>query len=136
MGKCLDHTGQQADDDQRGEYHTQCGENSAPYTLQLLSDDVCGVKITLRAADGTNTESIENKFPGVDVVCDTEFIFGNLPSVIAYEYTYVYNGTTYRTLQVYGANSFNGYVFTYTAKDECFSDYTSEISAILGKVVF
>ena len=104
--------------------------------LKTVFDDVCGVKITLRAAEGTSTASIEERFPGVDVVCDTEFIFGNLPSVIAYEYTYVYNGTTYRTLQVYGANSFNGYVFTYTAKDECFSDYTSEISAILGKVVF
>ena len=104
--------------------------------LKTVFDNVTGVRITLRAAEGTDTSSIEQTFPGVETVCDSDFVFGNLPSVIAYEYTYEYNGTTYRTLQVYGANSFNGYVFTYTAKDECFSDYTSEISAILGKVVF
>ena len=104
--------------------------------LKCVFDDVCGVKITLRAAEGTSTAAIEEKFPGVDVACDSNFVFGNLPSVIAYEYTYVYNGTTYRTLQVYGANSFNGYVFTYTAADECFGDYTDEISTILEKVIF
>lgn len=104
--------------------------------LKSVFDNVTGVKITLRAAAGTDTASIEESFPEVDVVCDSEFVFGNLPSVIAYEYTYVYNGTTYRTLQVYGANSFNGYVFTYTAANECFGNYTEEISSILGKVIF
>lgn len=104
--------------------------------LKTVFDNVCGVRITLRAAAGTSTASIEEKFPGVEAVCDMDLVFGNLPSVIAYEYTYVYNGTTYRTLQLYGTNSFNGYVFTYTAKDECFGDYTDEISTILEKVVF
>ena len=104
--------------------------------LKSVFDNVTGVKITLRAADGTSTASIEERFPGVMAVCDSSFTFGNLPSVISYEYTYVYNGTTYRILQVYGASSFNGYVFTYTAKDECFGDYTDEISTILEKVIF
>ena len=104
--------------------------------LKSVFEDFTGVRITLRAAAGTSTATIEEKFPGVEAICNSELVFGSLPSVIAYEYTYVYNGTTYRTLQVYGANSFNGYVFTYTAADECFGDYTDEISTILEKVIF
>lgn len=104
--------------------------------LKRVFDNVTGIKITLRATTDKGVSLVKEAFEGVLVECDSSFVFGNLPSVIAYEYTYEYNGTTYRTLQVYGASSFSGYVFTYTAKDELFDDYREEISAILGKAVF
>lgn len=56
---------------------------------------------------------------------------------LAYEYTYVFEGTplhVYQVLIVEG--SYNGYVFTYTADEECYGAHLSEAMNILGKIEY
>ena len=101
--------------------------------LSTVFDNLTSIRIIVRV---TETSALEQTFEGVEIVTDTDLKLGDLPSIAAYEYTYEYNGTTYHTLQVYGANSFNGYVFTYTAREADFESNLDEISLILGKVVF
>lgn len=56
--------------------------------------------------------------------------------VAAYEYTYVYGGTTYHVYQVFGVDSFNGYSFTYTATEAEYAENLDTVKTILEKVRF
>lgn len=54
---------------------------------------------------------------------------------LAYEYTYVLDGVKYHVYQVLIVESaVNGYVFTYTAKEEYYSEHISEMEAVLRKI--
>ncbi len=65
-------------------------------------------------------------------------IFGDLDAarVASYEYKYTFNGKTYHVYQVMGVDSFSGYVFTYTALEDEYSEHIDEIETILWKVKF
>ncbi len=79
------------------------------------------------AVNNTNTDG-----DGIAVV------LGDLKSdmVASYEYTYVYGDTVYHVYQVMGVDLWNGYVFTYTATEDEYSQHLDEITAILEKVKF
>ncbi len=69
---------------------------------------------------------------------DISVVLGNLSStsVASYEYTYVYNGTTYHVYQVMGVDTWSGYVFTYTATEDEYESHLETIKTILEKVRF
>ena len=69
---------------------------------------------------------------------DISVVLGDLDagSVASYEYTYVYNGVTYHVYQVMGVDSWNGYVFTYTATESEYESHLETIKTILEKVRF
>ena len=83
--------------------------------------------ITEISVNNTNTDG-----DGVAVV------FGNLDSakVASYEYTYEFGGTVYHVYQVMGVDSWNGYVFTYTATESEYALHLEQIAAILSAVRF
>ena len=58
----------------------------------------------------------------------------------AYEYTYDYNGTKYHVYQILAVDGFlffgDGYVFTYTAKEENYTKHLDEVKQIINKVIF
>jgi hypothetical protein len=66
--------------------------------------------------------------------------FGNAKAGYAYEYKYTYNGSTYHVYQVLVIDGFgifyDGYVFTYTAKEANYPLHTDEINSIIQKVEF
>lgn len=57
-----------------------------------------------------------------------------------YEYTYEYNGAKYHVYQILAVDGWlffgDGYVFTYTAKEENYQKHFSEIEKIISKVKF
>ena len=59
---------------------------------------------------------------------------GNSKRAYAYEYTYVYNGSVYHVYQILGITTFNGFVFTYTAKEENYAFHLEQIEKIIEKV--
>ena len=59
---------------------------------------------------------------------------GNSKRAYSYEYTFVYNNTTYHVYQVLAVTTFNGFVFTYTATEENYSKHIEEILKIAEKV--
>jgi len=72
---------------------------------------------------------------------------GNLPKresaynySLAFEYTYEYNGDTYHVYQIAASDYFllsgEGYVFTYTAKEENYAEHLDEVYAMIERVVF
>ena len=65
---------------------------------------------------------------------------GNSDAAFSYEYTFVYNGQTYRVYQIYAIEGplllQEGYVFTYTAKNENFDLHFEEIKSVVEKVDF
>jgi len=67
---------------------------------------------------------------------------GNSDSLIygnwdwAYEYTYVHEGEKYHVYQILAIDNFNGYVFTYTAKEENYATHLNEILKVIEKVRF
>ncbi len=65
-------------------------------------------------------------------------VLGDLPEdrVASYEYTYVIDGVKYHVYQVMGVDTFNGYVFTYTATEEEYALQLDTINKILAKVKF
>ena len=71
---------------------------------------------------------------------DTEkkVILGNLSEklVASYEYKYVIDGVEYHCYQIMGLDSFNGYVFTYTATEAEYQSHLSVIEEIIKKVKF
>ena len=83
--------------------------------------------ITEISVNNTNTDG-----DGVAVV------FGDLDSakVASYEYTYEFGGTVYHVYQVMGVDSWNGYVFTYTATESEYALHLEQIAAILSAVRF
>lgn len=74
---------------------------------------------------------------GCTPVYNSELKFGNLgQSVVAYEYTYTFNGQLYHVYQLMGVDSHNGFVFTYTALESEYAQHLDEIQTILEKVRF
>ena len=73
-----------------------------------------------------------------NAVGESTVVFGDLApgKVAAYEYSYSFNGRVYHVYQVMGVDSFNGYVFTYTALEDEYADHIDEIKTILRKVRF
>ena len=61
---------------------------------------------------------------------------GNANQAASYEYTYEYNGEVYRVYQVFGITTFNGFVFTFTAKDSNFYSHIETVKKIAERIVF
>ena len=67
--------------------------------------------------------------------------FGNITKMstfeyaYAYEYTFRYNGKDFHVYQVLCAKGLNGYVFTYTAREEVYAEHIDEIMTIIDKAV-
>lgn len=53
-----------------------------------------------------------------------------------YEYTYLYNGTKFHVYQLLAINGSDGYVFTYTAKEENYAAHYADVEKIIAKVKF
>ena len=52
------------------------------------------------------------------------------------KYTFEYNGDVYHVYQVLAITTFNGYVFTYTAKEEKFASHFDTVKKIMDKVTY
>lgn len=86
----------------------------------------------------TNVEEVAVNTVNDPSTPETEVIFGNLdPTKIAsYEYKYTFGGKVYHVYQVMGVSTFSGYVFTYTALEDEYSEHIDEVKIILEKVKF
>ena len=77
---------------------------------------------------------------GKEVIAYKSIKFGNAEAANVYEYSFTYNGETYKVYQVIVIDgwtlSYKGYVFTYTAKEANYSLHMDEISKIIDKVRF
>ncbi len=71
-----------------------------------------------------------------NILGDGNIALGLLTKAASYEYTYTYNGEVYHVYQVLAVDSFNGYVFTYTAKESEFSAHLDEIKEIIKRIRF
>ncbi len=69
---------------------------------------------------------------------EIKVVFGDLAEnrVASYEYTYVMGGVKYHVYQIMGVDTFNGYVFTYTATEEEYLSNLETVKRILEKVRF
>ena len=69
---------------------------------------------------------------------DESLKLGNLAkeSTASYEYTYSHGGNVYHVYQVFGVDSFNGYVFTYTALESEYSEHLDEVKAVIDRIIF
>lgn len=123
---------------------TQTGIGIANYLemrksdMQKFTTNFTDVQITLTKKIPEDSETLKNWKFDVLPTSDTALSFGDLSKdgIIAYEYTYVFNGQTYHVYQVMGVDSLNGYVFTYTALEDEYSAHIDEIKTILQKVRF
>lgn len=70
-----------------------------------------------------------------EIGTNTPVSFGNSRAAWLYEYTFVYNNTTYHVYQVLSITFFNGYVFTYTAAENNYAANLETITKIAEKVV-
>ncbi|MBQ9069778.1 MAG: hypothetical protein IJY23_00320 [Clostridia bacterium] len=77
------------------------------------------------------------------IVTNLNVISENVPATLgdssrafAYEYTFVYNNTTYHVYQVLAVTTFNGFVFTYTAEDSNYNSHIETVKKIAEKVEF
>ena len=106
--------------------------------LQRFVSDFTDVKIAFATEFNIESEVFKNWAFDVMAEHDSSISFGNLKknAIAAYEYTYVFDGKTYCVYQVMGVDSFNGYVFTYTALESEYSTHIDEIKTILTKVNF
>ncbi len=104
--------------------------------LDGLFENFTDIAIEVKTKADTSLNELYTTFPDAEISRNSELNFGGLASAVAYEYTYEYQGTVYHVYQVMGVNTANGYVFTYTATEDCYYDYIDEIKDILGKVVF
>ena len=102
-------------------------------TYKLMYDDN-GKKVDYE----TDTPVLDPN--GKQVVYYEAIDFGNADAANAYEYSYVYNGTTYRVYQVVIVEgwtlSYTGYVFTYTAKEANFDLHFDDVMKTIEKVHF
>ena len=69
-----------------------------------------------------------------EIEVDTPTKLGNSKAAYIYEYTFVYNNTTYHTYQVLAKSFLNGYVFTYTATEENYQTNLDTVMKIAEKV--
>ena len=92
--------------------------------LQRIADEGSLVEIEVNKVNKSET--------------DKKVVLGDLPEhrVASYEFTYAIDGVTYHVYQVMGVDTFNGYVFTYTAKEEDYVNNLELIDEILAKVKF
>ena len=78
---------------------------------------------------------LENLFGEVTVIGeDMKTSLGETDRAFAYEYKFFYNGEEYHVYQVLAITTFNGYVFTYTAKEESYSSHLDTVKKIMDKV--
>ena len=114
---------------------TGTGEQPSEYVMRRFKEieAVTGSKIT--CADATYGENGE-----ITAITHKALEFGNAKAAYAYEYEFTYNGSTYRVYQVLVIDGFgifyDGYVFTYTAKDVNYSSHIDKINSIIQKVEF
>ncbi len=118
------------------------GENVNTYMLRMLGElESTVTDLTydfMRDKDG-NIEYDESN-PDNKIVKYEAVKFGNSDMSYAYEYSFKYNGESYSVYQVIIVSrqglSYNGYVFTYTAKTENYDAHLSDIEEIIKKVKF
>jgi hypothetical protein len=80
---------------------------------------------------------LEAVFGSVTVIYeDNACEFGNSLQAFAYEYTYTFGGEVYKVYQVLARTNFDGYVFTYTAKEALFDTHIDTVKKITEKVKF
>lgn len=78
---------------------------------------------------------LEKLFGEVTVIGeDMKTSLGETDRAFAYEYKFFYNGEEYHVYQVLAITTFNGYVFTYTAKEESYSSHLDTVKKIMDKV--
>lgn len=106
--------------------------------LKKFTDDITDIKIGVARAIDTTSSAFDAWELDVLPEYDEELVFGNLSpeAIVSYEYKYTYNGNVYHVYQLMGVDSFNGYVFTYTAFEEEYPLHLDEIKTILEKVNF
>jgi hypothetical protein len=71
-----------------------------------------------------------------EIEVNKEASLGNSKRAFSYEYTFVYNNTTYHVYQVLAVTTFDGFVFTYTATEENYASHIDEVKTIIEKVEF
>lgn len=103
-----------------------------------IADSFEDIRISVARPISTDTEYFEDWELEILPTYDASLTFGELDQgkIAAYEYSYVYKGTTYRVYQVLGADNLYGYVLTYTATEEEYPNNFIELKAILEKVSF
>lgn len=101
-------------------------------------DGITDIKIGVPKAVDTSGEFFKDWSADVLPTLDESIVFGNLgrESIVSYEYTYEFAGSTYHVYQVIGTDSYSGYVFTYTATEDEYSEHIDEVMTILEKVRF
>lgn len=106
--------------------------------LERFATDITDIKIGVAKAIDTTSSAFEAWELDVLPEYDEDLVFGNLSpeAIVSYEYKYTYNGSVYHVYQLMGVDSFNGYVFTYTAFEEEYPLHLDEIKTILEKVKF
>lgn len=114
---------------------TGTGEQPSEYIMRRFTEieKVTGIKISCDSATyGENGE--------ITALTHEMVQFGNAKAGYAYEYKYTYNGSMYHVYQVLVIDGFgifyDGYVFTYTAKEANYTLHTDEINSIIQKVEF
>jgi hypothetical protein len=67
-----------------------------------------------------------------------KIVLGDLgeSAVMAFEYTYKFEGKSYHVYQVMGMNSMNAFVFTYTALEGEYTSHLDAIDTVLSKIKF
>ena len=63
-------------------------------------------------------------------------VIGKLTNAYSYEYSYKYDGVTYRVYQIFTATSYSGFVFTFTATEEEYPKLIGEIEDVIERVEF
>ena len=117
---------------------------SSGITEAALAD---GSAITMSAATNTGVvvtdywaarkAELEALFGTVTVIsADTPTALGNSNAAFSYEYTYTYNGEVFHVYQVLAITTFDGFVFTYTAKEANYSKHIDVIKKICDKVTY
>jgi hypothetical protein len=71
-----------------------------------------------------------------EIEINKEASLGNAKRAFSYEYTFVYNNTTYHVYQILAVTTFDGFVFTYTATENNYASHIDEIKTIIEKVEF
>ena len=127
--------------------------------VSVTAADGSNVNLTESMGTGVSTKDyfedrkkeLEAIVTDLNVIVDGEAAkLGNVPEVLggntmtnfafAYEYTYVFGGEKYHVYQILAAEgsllNADGYVFTYTAKEENYAKHLDEVKTMIEKVVF
>jgi hypothetical protein len=80
--------------------------------------------------DGTSVSTLR------EIEIAKELTLEGVDWAFSYEYTYSILGESYHVYQVLIVDGYDGYVFTYTAKEASYAKWLSEINSILKKVEF